>query len=96
MIFEVFMVMKMWIVGFWFMMPCRLLGGYQAFGGIYCLHLQGGGNIFLQNVCNHFYKTAWHHNYKDHNPTVEGTHQLQQELPPLHSVKGNKTKVVNS
>jgi hypothetical protein len=85
------MVVKMWIVGFWFMMPCSLLSGYQGFGGTYCLHVQDGGNMFLQNVCNNFYKTTLHHNSKDQNPIAEYTHQLQQELLLLHSVKGNKT-----
>jgi hypothetical protein len=29
------------IMVFWFVMPCSLSGGYQYFGGTYCLHLQG-------------------------------------------------------
>jgi len=38
---------------FWFMTPCNLVGGYQYFGGTYCLLLQGqsdpknGGSLFL-------------------------------------------------
>jgi hypothetical protein len=34
------MVVKMWIVVSCVVMPFSLLGGYQRFGGTYCLHLQ--------------------------------------------------------
>jgi hypothetical protein len=31
--FEVFTAVKMWIVGYWIVTPCSLVGGYQRFGG---------------------------------------------------------------
>jgi hypothetical protein len=31
----------MWIVVFWIVTPCSLVGAYQRFGGTYRLHLQG-------------------------------------------------------
>jgi hypothetical protein len=38
---DVIMAMKMTLLSFWVMMPCRLVGKYQCFGETYCLHLQG-------------------------------------------------------
>jgi hypothetical protein len=38
---------------FWVVTPCGLGGGYQRFGGTYCLHLQGRRQYFLRNVGTH-------------------------------------------
>jgi hypothetical protein len=38
---EVHTVVKMSMLVFWVMTPCRLVGGHQHFGETYCLHLQG-------------------------------------------------------
>jgi hypothetical protein len=58
------MLVKLWIVVSWVMMLCRLLGGYQHFGGMYLLHVhhtEDGGNKFLQNAGNHLqdYMVSW-------------------------------------
>jgi len=39
--FEVFMAVKIKFVVFWFIAPCRVVVGYQPFGGPCCFHLQG-------------------------------------------------------
>jgi hypothetical protein len=39
--FEIFTAMKIWIVVFWVVTLCSLGDGYQRFGGVYRLHLQG-------------------------------------------------------
>jgi hypothetical protein len=38
--FEVLTVVKMTMLFFWVVTPCRLVGRYQRFGGTCCLHLQ--------------------------------------------------------
>jgi hypothetical protein len=38
--FDVLTAMKMSISVFWAVTPCGLVGRYQRFGGIYCLHVQ--------------------------------------------------------
>jgi hypothetical protein len=38
--FEVFMVIKIWIVVVWVVMLYTLVDGYQQFRGTYCFHLQ--------------------------------------------------------
>jgi hypothetical protein len=38
--FEVFMVLKIWIMVFWVTMKCSHVATYQCFRGAYCLHLQ--------------------------------------------------------
>jgi hypothetical protein len=39
--FEVLATLKVSIFVFWVVTPCGLIGIYQGFGEIYCLHLQG-------------------------------------------------------
>jgi hypothetical protein len=41
MTFEVLTVVKMSMLVFWVVLPRRLVGTYECFGGTYCLHLQG-------------------------------------------------------
>jgi hypothetical protein len=38
--FEVLTAVKMSMLLFCFITPCRLVGRYHSFGGTYCLHLQ--------------------------------------------------------
>jgi hypothetical protein len=38
---EVLTALKMTVLFFWVVTPCRLIGRYQRFGETYCLHLQG-------------------------------------------------------
>jgi hypothetical protein len=38
--FEILTAVKIPMMVFWAMMPCGPVGGYQRFGGTYCLHLQ--------------------------------------------------------
>jgi hypothetical protein len=40
--FEVLRSVKMTMLFFWVVTPCRLVDRYQRFGETYCLHLQGG------------------------------------------------------
>jgi hypothetical protein len=40
-IFEVFTAVRMKMLSFWVLTPCRLAGGCKRFGETYCLHLQG-------------------------------------------------------
>jgi hypothetical protein len=51
--YEVFIVVKIWIVFFWVVTACRMAGDYKYVRGIHCLHLQGRsggeGSTFLQN-----------------------------------------------
>lgn len=46
---------EIWIVVFWGVISCKLVGGYQCFGGKYRLYLQGNRNTV---TC---YKTARYH-----------------------------------
>jgi hypothetical protein len=49
------------ILVFWVLMLCGLLGRYQRFGGIYCLHLQGWrqtGKQFDRKISTCFYKNG--------------------------------------
>jgi hypothetical protein len=39
--FEVFTVVRLIMMMFWVLAPCRLVGRCQRFGETYCLHLQG-------------------------------------------------------
>jgi hypothetical protein len=43
------------IVTFWVVVLCRLVGAYECFEAIYCLHLQAEdrGSRYLRNVGNH-------------------------------------------
>jgi hypothetical protein len=54
--FEFLMAIKMWILVFWVVIACRILGGYQCFEGMHCIHVQDrsievcpedGGNALL-------------------------------------------------
>jgi hypothetical protein len=54
MIFDVFNAVKMRILFFWVITPYSLAGGYQRFGGTYCLRLQGE-DMLLRTVGNHMY-----------------------------------------
>jgi hypothetical protein len=40
-IFDFFMGMRIEVEVFWAVMPCRVIVGYQHFGGLCCLQLQG-------------------------------------------------------
>jgi hypothetical protein len=53
----------MWTVVFWVVTPCSLVGGYQCFGGLYCLP-EYGGDMLLQNVGNHLQDTKCHNQEK--------------------------------
>jgi hypothetical protein len=52
--FEVFIAVRMMMMFFWVLVPCRLISRYKRFGETYCLHLQGcpedGDRMFLQNA----------------------------------------------
>jgi hypothetical protein len=37
---------------FWVVTPCGLAARYQAFGGTYCLHLQGPEALKTEAVCS--------------------------------------------
>jgi hypothetical protein len=39
--FEVLSAVRMTMLFFWVVTPCRLVSIYQRFGEIYCIHLQG-------------------------------------------------------
>jgi hypothetical protein len=42
------MVMKIFMLVFWVIMLCELIGRYHCFGETYCLHLQGKISSFAQ------------------------------------------------
>lgn len=48
MIFEVFTAVKMWIVVFWVVAPCSIVGGYLRFGGKYRRHLQDKRSFLIR------------------------------------------------
>jgi hypothetical protein len=52
--FEVLTAVKTFILFFWVVTQCRLIGGYQRFGETYCHHLQGwsggAGNLRVHKV----------------------------------------------
>jgi len=39
--FEIFTTMNIQVNIFWVITPCSFVVGYQRFGGLCCLHLQG-------------------------------------------------------
>jgi hypothetical protein len=43
---------KIWIVVFWVMMPCSVVGGCQSLRRAYCLP-EDGDDKFLQNIVYH-------------------------------------------
>jgi len=48
--FEAFMFVIFNVGGFWVMMPCSVVVGYQHFRGSCCLHLQREPTTTLHNV----------------------------------------------
>jgi hypothetical protein len=52
---------KMSIMVFWDLTPCGLVSGYQRFGGMYRLHLQG--KVWLLKIC----KTTLHQKPENHD-----------------------------
>jgi hypothetical protein len=55
--FDVFTAVRIIMLFFWVLSPCRPVGSFQSLGEIYCLHLQGsifspedGDIMFLRNV----------------------------------------------
>jgi hypothetical protein len=76
--FDIFTVVKMWIVVIWVVTPCDLVGGYERFGGTYCFHLQGGSGGYTfraialmmeagrtSETSADFYQTTRHNNPED-------------------------------
>jgi hypothetical protein len=49
----------LYMVVFWFVTPCRLVCGYQRFGGTYYFHFQGPETLVPT------YKSRWRHNPED-------------------------------
>jgi hypothetical protein len=52
------MTVKVSIIVVWVVMLYGLLGGYQHFGGMYCLHIQGAFILKLEamiNILKHIY-----------------------------------------
>jgi hypothetical protein len=50
--FEVLYIVKIHSVDFCIISPCSLVGGYQCFGGTYCLlqYVEDGSGMFLRNT----------------------------------------------
>jgi hypothetical protein len=67
---------------------CGLAGGYQSFGGTYCLP-EDEGDMFLWNDCNHLQDNK-HHNPKDN-------YQQGVNFCVMHSVpKWKQEKIVKN
>jgi hypothetical protein len=68
---EIFMSVKMHVVVFWVMIRGGDVG-YQCFGGVCCLHIQGEVKMQAawpsKMVSCHI--TTWHHNPADHDITL--------------------------
>jgi hypothetical protein len=64
---EVLMAVKTLILIFWVVTPCKLLGRYQHFGGIYCLYPQDLSPENRGNILVSTYKSTWHNNPEDQN-----------------------------
>jgi hypothetical protein len=62
--FEVLMMRKMMF--FWVMILCRLIGRYQCFREIYCLHFQGWSPICFTETMVSTYEPIRHHNPEEH------------------------------
>jgi hypothetical protein len=62
---EVFAAVKISTVVLWVMIPCRLVGGCQRFGGIYCLRLQEEGCSISHKVLVTSYQTTRRHEPED-------------------------------
>lgn len=50
--FEVFVAVQMWIVVFWVLTPCRLVGGYESLTGALLLPAHAK-SVFLPDCDNH-------------------------------------------
>jgi hypothetical protein len=64
---QVFKVVEIWIVVFWVVTPCSIVGGYQPFRRTYRLHFKkfyfytkDGGDRFLRNVGNYLQDNTTH------------------------------------
>jgi hypothetical protein len=50
--FEVFMVVKSWIMFLHVEGTCGLAGDYQCFGGTYCFHLRDKNVLKMEAICS--------------------------------------------
>jgi hypothetical protein len=67
---------------FWYTIPCNLVGSYQYFKGIFCLHLEDGGCRSLQNVVSTnqltWFNIPEHCNFKLHE-TLNNGHGISRD-----------------
>jgi len=88
--------MKIQVEVSWVVMPCSVVVGYQHFGGLCCLHLQGKVNgarkVVQMEVASLYENTTWRHNPGDldfnshlrHDAELVHISETYEYLPEIH------------
>jgi hypothetical protein len=79
-IFEVLTAVKMSMFVFWVATPRWLVGGYQRFGGTYCLHLQDTSTLKTKASCSFETLVSVYRSTRRYNP--EDQHRQWRTLFP--------------